>query len=119
MKYLDITLEVLLNSLILSFVAAMIRILFSKIEKFKDSISIFIGSILLGVLLGYILNDYQKLKPFLKIIIVFASIFGKELFIWVKNFIQKTDLSKLLELFAALKSIKIGVTTKKEDNDVN
>lgn len=120
MKYLDVTLEVLLNSLILSFLAAMIRVMFSKIGNYKDTMSIFIGSILFGVIIGYILNDFEVLKKYLKIIIVVFSIFGKELYIWLEKMFADPgkNFGVIIAIFNGFKSLRIGVVpTKKEDNN--
>lgn len=123
MKYLDITLEVLLNSLILSFVAAMIRIMFSNTSKFQDTVRIFLGSILFGIIIGYILNDFELLHKYLKIIIVIFSIFGKELFVWMEKVFSDpgAHIGTVIALIKAIKSINIGFTSVKENskNDVN
>lgn len=121
MKYLDITLEVLLNSLILSFIAAMVRILFSRIGTFGDTIRVFGGSILFGVIIGYILNDFAVLKPYLKIIIVIFSIFGKELFVWMERLFSSPEknINIIIEVITAIKSIKIGITHNKSSQNDN
>ena len=120
MKYIDITLEVLLNSLILSFVGAMIRILFTKIDRYQDTIRIFIGSILFGILIGYILNDFEILKRWLKVIIVIFSIFGKELFLWLETIFSDPgkNIGVIMTIVKAFQSINVSFTKKDKKDDV-
>lgn len=119
MKYLDATLEVLLNSLILSFVGAMIRILFTKIDKYSDTIRIFIGSILFGLVVGYVMNDFTILKGYIKVVVVIFSIFGKELFTWIEGIFKDPgkNLGIVLDLIKAFQSIKISFNSKNTKND--
>lgn len=123
MTKLEITLEIVLNSLMLAFIAAMIRVMFSKLTGFQDTIKIFIGSILFGVIVGYISNDFEGIKPYIKILVVVTSIFGKELYLWSEKIFSdpSKNIGMVLKIFNALKGININFNNNKtpKDNDVN
>lgn len=85
MNHLDLTIEILLNSMILSVLASLSRLLFTKITTFIVSVKIFVGGIVFGVLAGYLANDIDSLQKWIKIIIVVFSCFGKELFEWLQS----------------------------------
>lgn len=110
--------------MILAFVAAIMRVMFTKLENFRGTVSIFIGSILFGMIVGYILNDVAVLRPYLKGIIVVFSLFGKELYVWCERFFKnpKDNIGLILTVVNMIRSIQIGIVPiKKEDNknDVN
>jgi len=115
---INITIEVLINSLILSLVGAMIRIFFTKMDTFLSTLKLFAGSILFGVVVGYSVNDLLFLKPYLKIIVVIFSIFGKELFGWAESFFYNPskNLNTVLNLVKGFRSIKIDINKDKEDD---
>ncbi len=119
MKYIDVTLEVLINSMILSIVAAGIRVFFTRMEKYEDTLRMFIGSILFGVVIGYVLNDFSLLKPYLKIIIVVFSIFGKELFNWLAGLFKDPGkgLTIVFGILKSVKSMNISFSTKNNQDD--
>lgn len=83
-----LTVEVLLNSFILALIASLIRVLFTKVSSFRDTIVTFAGGIIFGVLAGYLANDIKALDGWTKIIIVVFSLFGKELFDYLKGIAQ-------------------------------
>ncbi len=120
-KYLDITLEIVINSCILAIIGAMIRLLFTKIDTFFDGIRTFVGSILFGITVGYVLNDFAWAKPYIKAIVVIVSIFGKELFKWLEKIIKNPaeHIGPIITFINALKSIsiKFGANTKKETKE--
>lgn len=124
MTKLEITLEVLLNSLMLAFIAAMVRVLFSHLTNFVDTAKIFVGSILFGVIAGYVSNDFEGVKPYVKILVVVASIFGKELYLWTEKIFSdpSKNISLFLKAFNALKGINIDFNNNNKtpkDNDIN
>lgn len=116
MTKLEITLEIVINSLMLSFIAAMVRVMFSKLTNFQDTLKIFIGSILFGVIIGYISNDFERIKPYIKILVVISSIFGKELFLWLEKIVSdpSKNIGLFLKVFNAIRGININV-----NNDSN
>ena len=121
MTKLEITLEIVLNSLMLSFIAAMVRVMFSKLTCFQDTLKIFIGSILFGVIVGYVSNDFEGIKPYIKILVVVASIFGKELYLWSEKIFSdpSKNIGLFLKVFNAIKGININFNNKTpKDNDV-
>lgn len=115
---LDVTIEVILNSLLLAFMAAMIRIMFSRLDSFSDTIRIFLGSILFGVIAGYVINDFEDIKPYIKIIVVIFSIFGKELFIWLEKVFKDPSkhIGLVVSVIDALKSIKVKISKEEKNN---
>ena len=122
MTKLEITLEIILNSLMLSFIAAMVRVMFSNLTNFSDTLKIFVGSILFGSIVGYTINDFDAFKPYLKIAVIISSIFGKELFLWLEKIINDPikNLGIILKTVGLIKGIKIDISndskTKKDDN---
>lgn len=124
MTKLEITLEIVLNSLMLSFIAAMVRVMFSKLSSFQDTLKIFIGSILFGVIIGYISNDFASIKPYIKILVVISSIFGKELYVWLEKIVSdpSKNIGLFLKVFNAIRGININVSNdnnKLKDNDAS
>jgi hypothetical protein len=124
MKYLDATGEVIINSLILSFLAAMIRVFFTKMDNYIIGIKIFAGSLILGVLVGYVGNDLSEtivwLKTWLKIFVIVFSIFGKELYMFCEKFFNDPgkNVGVIVAVYNAFKSIKISFTKEDNKNDV-
>lgn len=119
MTQLEVTLEIALNSLMLAFIAAMVRVMFSRLTNFYDTLKIFIGSILFGVVIGYISNDFEKIKPYIKVLVVISSIFGKELYLWLEKIIADPakNIGLFLKVFNAIKSININVNNSKDKKD--
>lgn len=119
MTQLEVTLEIALNSLMLAFIAAMVRVMFSRLSNFYDTLKIFIGSILFGVVIGYISNDFEKIKPYIKVLVVISSIFGKELYLWLEKIIAdpSKNIGLFLKVFNAIKSININVNSSKDKKD--
>lgn len=120
-KYVDVTLEVLLNSLVLSFLGAMIRILFTKLEKFVETFRMFTGSILFGLVSGYSLNDFTILKPYMKVIVVLFSIFGKEMFVWLEHIFKNPakHLSFFVRIIQVFQNIKININKPDDEHNTN
>lgn len=119
MTQLEVTLEIALNSLMLAFIAAMVRVMFSRLSNFYDTLKIFIGSILFGVVIGYISNDFEKIKPYIKVLVVISSIFGKELYLWLEKIIAdpSKNIGLFLKVFNAIKGININVNSSKDKKD--
>lgn len=119
MTQLEVTLEIALNSLMLAFIAAMVRVMFSRLNNFYDTLKIFIGSILFGVIIGYISNDFEKIKPYIKVLVVISSIFGKELYLWLEKIIAdpSKNIGLFLKVFNAIKGININVNSSKDKKD--
>lgn len=119
MTQLEVTLEIALNSLMLAFIAAMVRVMFSRLNNFYDTLKIFIGSILFGVVIGYISNDFEKIKPYIKVLVVISSIFGKELYLWLEKIIAdpSKNIGLFLKVFNAIKGININVNSSKDKKD--
>lgn len=113
MRYLDTTVEVLANSMILALVAAIVRVMFTKSQSYQGTVSIFLGSILFGVMMGYILNDFDFLKKYLKVIIVVFSVFGKELFIWCERFMRnpRENIGLIVMVVNIIRSIEVGISS--------
>jgi len=65
--------------------AALVRVFFTNITTVKDTAKTFLGGVLLGMLVGYLSNDIQAVKGYVKVIVVLGSIVGKELFDWLRS----------------------------------
>ena len=112
-KYLGVTIEVLVNSLILAILASAARLMFSEIKDFKDGVKIFLGGLIFGVLAAYICNEWEVLKGYIKTVIIVASLAGKELYDLTISIVKNPGV-----VFDIIKAIK-GVKTNKEDNNVS
>ncbi|WP_214228665.1 hypothetical protein [Pedobacter sp. B4-66] len=110
-KYLGVTLEVLVNSLILAILASAARLLFSDIKDVKDALKIFLGGLIFGVLAAYICNEWTLLRGYLRTVIILASLAGKELYDLTISIVRNPAV--LFEIIKAVKGIK-----KEEDKDV-
>jgi hypothetical protein len=110
-KYLGVTLEVLINSLILAILASSARLLFSDIKDGKDALKIFLGGLIFGVLAAYICNEWTMLRGYLRTVIILASLAGKELYNLTISIVKNPAV--LLDIIKAVKGIKKG-----EDKDV-
>lgn len=124
MSQIEVTLEIALNSLMLAVIAAMVRVMFSRLSNFYDTLKIFMGSILFGVIVGYVSNDFEGVKPYIKILVVVASVFGKELYLWTEKIFSdpSKNISLFLRVFNALKGININFNNNNKtpkDNDIN
>lgn len=113
-KYLGVTIEVLVNSLILAILASAARLLFSDIKDGKDAIKIFLGGLIFGVLAAYICNEWVLLRGYLRTVIVLAALAGKELFDLTISIVRNPAM--IFEIIKAVKGIK---NIDKEDKDVN
>jgi len=110
-KYLGVTLEVLVNSLILAVLASAARLLFSDIKDAKDALKIFIGGIIFGVLAAYIGNEWAILRGYLRTLIIVVSLAGKELYELTITIVKNPAV--LFDIIKAIKGVK-----KTEDKDV-
>lgn len=116
-KYLGITLEVLVNSLILAVLASAARLLFSDIKDAKDALKIFIGGIIFGVLAAYIGNELMVVRGYLKAIIIVCSLAGKELYELIISIVKNPAV--ILDIIKAIKGVKLNSgspTEKKGEN---
>ena len=105
-KYLGVTLEVLVNSLILAVLASAARLLFSDIKDAKDALKIFIGGIIFGVLAAYIGNELMIVRGYLRAIIIVCSLAGKELYELIISIVKNPAI--IFDIIKAIKGIKKG-----------
>jgi hypothetical protein len=112
-KYLGVTIEVLVNSLILAILASAARLLFSDIKDAKDALKIFLGGLIFGVLAAYLCNEWAMLRGYLRTVIVLASLAGKELYDLTISIVKNPAI-----IFEIIKAIK-GVKSDKEDKNVS
>ena len=119
-KYLGVTLEVLVNSLILAVLASAARLLFSDIKDAKDALKIFLGGVIFGVIAAYIGNEFVSIRGYLKAIIAVCSLAGKELYELIISIVKNPAV--VVDIIKALKGVKLNndtpPTDKKGDKDV-
>jgi hypothetical protein len=109
-EYLGVTIEVLVNSLILAILASAVRLLLSDIKDGKDALKIFLGGVIFGVLAAYICNELVMLKGYIRSIIIVASMAGKELYDLIISIVKNPAI-----IFQIIKAIKEVKTNEKED----
>lgn len=110
-KYLGVTIEVLVNSLILAILSSAARLFFSDVKDFKDGLKIFLGGLIFGVLAAYIGNEWVMLKGYVKTVIIVASLAGKELYDLTISIVKNPGV-----IFELIKAVK-GIKTNKEDKN--
>jgi len=103
-KYLGVTIEVLVNSLILAILASAARLLFSEIKDGKDALKIFLGGLIFGVLAAYICNEWIILRGYLRTVIVLASLAGKELYDLTISIVKNPAI--IFQIIKAIKEVK-------------
>lgn len=100
-----ISLEIIINSLLLSLWGSSIRILLSELGGFMDTVKMFIGSIIFGTLAGFTLNDFESLIPYNKFIIIIVAIFSKEVYFHLSMIVTnpKKGIKYLMDVIKTVK----------------
>lgn len=92
------------NCFIISVIGSFARVLLYKNDSFKSVILIFLGGILFGTLIGYLVGTFPKYASLDKLCTAFAAILAKE----VMSFLIIQTPAFLKRVYDRISSIKIG-----------
>lgn len=88
------------SSVIVAAIASIVRIVFSPKRSFWNGVGTFFGGVLVGTLIGYIVNDIQSIRDYNNAIVAAASIGAREFVEWILERFQELRYIRLAYLLS-------------------
>ena len=88
------------SSFIVAAMASIVRIVFSPKRGFWHGVGTFFGGVLVGTLIGYIVNDIQSIRDYNNAIVAAASIGAREFVEWILERFRELQYMRLAYLLS-------------------